>query len=573
MDFRFAAILSTILSLISATSPSVHAEEQLSTPDFGPNVLVFDPSMPDVQSRLDAIFAKQESAQFGGDRYALLFKAGEYNLDVQVGFYTHVAGLGKVPDDVHITGAVRAKAQWMKNNNATCNFWRCVENLAVTPTQDNHVNIWATSQGVSLRRVHVKGNMNLWDGGWSSGGFLADSVIDGTLNSGSQQQYLSRNSGFGRWEGGSWNMVFVGCENAPQGDWPERPYTRINQTPVVREKPFLFIDEARGFSVMVPRLSSDRVGPSWIDGKSDGSPISISAFYIARADKDDAASINAALASGKHLLLTPGIYRLKEPIRVTRADTIVFGLGYPTLIADAGQPAMTVADVDGVKIASILFEAGERESRNLLEVGAAGSETAHATNPICLYDIFCRAGGANPGRASCFVTIHSNHVIGDNLWLWRADHGAGAKWDQNLNKNGLVVNGDDVTLYGLFVEHTQEYQTIWNGERGRVYFYQSEMPYDPPSTEAWSHGNRVGYASYMVADHVKTHEAHGVGVYCVFYHAPIVAETAIEAPTTPGIRFHHLITIRLSGVPDSGIRHVLNGEGESVISKQKAQLK
>src|SRR5262249_42491612 len=157
-------------------------------------------------------------------------------------------------------------------------------------------------------------------------------------------------------------------------------------------------------------------------------------------------------------------------------------------------------------------------------------------DPSFLYDIFCRAGGASRGMASTLVTINSNNVVGDNFWLWRADHGAGAQWDINKNRNGLIVNGNDVTIYGLFVEHCQEYQTIWNGNGGRVYFYQSEMPYDPPTQEAWSHDLVRGFASYKVADSVTTHEAWGLGVYCVFKAGPIVAESAIEAPVVPAVK-------------------------------------
>ena len=70
-------------------------------------------------------------------------------------------GLGQSPDDVTITGAVRAKADWLGNNNATCNFWRGAENLAVIPTSsiDSSVDVWAVSQGTHLRRVHVQGDV------------------------------------------------------------------------------------------------------------------------------------------------------------------------------------------------------------------------------------------------------------------------------------------------------------------------------------------------------------------------------------------------------------------------------
>lgn len=545
----------------------------VAAPDFGPKVLIFEPGMTNVQSRLEAVFQQQERSQFGPNRYAYLFKPGQYALDVQVGFYTQVLGLGRNPDDVAITGAVRCKARWMANNNATCNFWRCVENLAVAPTLENKINIWAVSQATALRRVHIKGDINLWDGGWSSGGFIADSKIDGQINSGSQQQWLSRNAEWGRWRGGNWNMVFVGVVNPPAGDWPKAPYTVIEQTPVIREKPYLFVDAAGDYAVMAPNLNANGSrGITWAAGPTPGTAIPLDRFHLAHPGRDNAASLNAALAQGKHLLFTPGIYPLEDCLHVTRAGTIVMGLGYPTLLPVNGTPALSVADVDGVKLAGLLIEASERPSTTLLEVGAPGGAKAHAADPICMWDIFCRVGGAQPGKADCMVTIHANDTVGDNFWLWRADHGRGAGWTSNPNKNGLIVNGDNVTIYGLFVEHTQEYQTLWNGNGGRVYFYQSEMPYDPPSEAAWRHGDVVGYASYKVSDHVKTHEAWGLGVYCVFYAAPVVAENAIEAPEAPGVKLRHLVAIRLSGQRNSGIRHVINGRGDSVITTQKATV-
>ncbi len=542
-------------------------------PDFGPNVLILDPSMTNIQARVDAIFSKQERSQFGPDRHAFLFKPGRYDLDVQVGFYTQVLGLGRLPDDVAITGAVRCKARWMANNNATCNFWRAVENLSVTPTQDRNVNVWAVSQATALRRVHVKGDMNLWDGGWSSGGFMADCRIDGQVNSGSQQQWLSRNAEWGSWKGANWNMVFVGVANPPPGRWPQPPYTVIDRTPVIREKPYLFIDQSGRFFVMVPDLAPNgSVGTTWSGNSKNGNAIPIEQFYLARPEKDTAASINAALDSGKNLILTPGIYPLRDCIRVTRPRTVVLGLGYATLRPVNGTPAMTVADVDGVKLAGLLIEADARNSASLLQVGEPGRRASHAADPVFLWDIFCRVGGAQAGQADCMVAIYCHDTVGDNFWLWRADHGRGAGWSSNPNKNGLVVNGDNVTIYGLFVEHTQEFQTLWNGNGGRVYFYQSEMPYDPPTPEAWKHEAVSGYASYKVADSVTTHEAWGLGVYCVFYAAPVVADNAIETPTAPGVKMHHMVTIRLSGKPNSGIRHVINGTGDAVITNRKATV-
>jgi CubicO group peptidase (beta-lactamase class C family) len=540
-------------------------------PDFGPNVLVFDPAMATIQEQIDTVFAKQERNQFGSERYAYLFKPGTYNLDVQVGFYMHVLGLGRSPDDVAITGAVRSKANWMARHNATCNFWRTVENVCVTPTQDNNVNICAVSQGTAMRRTHIKGALNLWDGGWSSGGFLADCKIDERVNSGSQQQWLSRNDEWGQWVGGVWNMVFVGTVNPPSGSWPAAPYTVIEKTPVIREKPYLFLDENGSYFLMVPALQTEGAqGITWAGGTAGGDALPLGSFYLAHPGVDTAASLNTALGQGKHLLLTPGIYPLESSIRVTRPGTVVLGLGYPTLVPDKGTPAVEIADVDGVKVGGLLLEAAAMNSHTLLQVGEPGCTQSHATDPTFLYDIYCRAGGPAVGLCDCLVTIHSNDVVGDNLWLWRADHGRGVGWTSNQNHTGLIVNGSNVTLYGLFVEHAQEYQTIWNGNGGRVYFYQSEMPYDPPGQEAWRHDTVNGFASYKVTDHVTTHEAWGLGVYCVFNRAAVVADDAIETPTTPGAKMHHMVTIRLGGRAGSGINHVINDAGDPVITRQKA---
>jgi hypothetical protein len=558
--------------LSSEPAPDSSASAPPTAPDFGPDVLIFDPSLTNIQSRLQAISSQQERNQFGTNRYALLFKPGQYHLDVRVGFYMQVLGLGQSPDDVSITGAVRSKATG-RNGNATVNFWRAVENLSVTPTLDQQTNIWAVSQGTALRRVHIKGNLTFSDGGWSSGGFMADCKIDGGVNSGTQQQWLSRNDDWGNWSGGAWNMVFVGVDNPPMGTWPNPPYTVIVQTPLIREKPYLFINSAGNYFVMVPNLKTDGMrGITWSRGATPGTPLPIDRFYLAHPEKDTAASINAALRQGKDLLLTPGIYHLENSIQISRPDTVVLGLGYPTLVPEQGTPAMEVADVDGVKVGGILFEAGTNNSATLLQIGTTTSSASHAADPLFFYDIFCRVGGAAPGSATSMVTIHANDVVGDNFWLWRADHGRGVGWNLNKNVTGLTANGNDVTLYGLFVEHCQGYQTVWNGNGGRVYFYQSEMPYDPPDQAAWRQGDVNGFASYKVADQVKTHEAWGLGVYSVFHASDIVADNAIETPTAPSVRMHHMVTLRLGWRRDSGIRHILNGTGGSVITNRQATL-
>ena len=535
------------------------ADPSADAPDLGPNVDVFDPSMSkdDIQGRLDEVFKQQETNQFGDERHAELFKPGTYDADANVGFYTEVAGLGLSPDDTNINGAVHAEADWFPPQNATQNFWRDAENLAVTPA--GGADRWAVSQAAPYRRMHLKGDLALDDGGWASGGLLADSKIDGQVNSGSQQQWLSRNTEWGSWAGSNWNMVFVGARNAPAGDFPKPPYTTVGQTPASREKPFLYIDDAGAYKVFVPALRRNSAGTSWSGGAPAGESLPIGDFFIAKPGAT-AADMNAALADGKNLLVTPGVYHLDETLKVTRPDTVVLGLGLATLTPDNGANAVSVADVDGVKLAGLLIDAGTENSATLMEVGADGASASHADDPTSLHDVFFRVGGAHVGKASQSLVVNSSDVIGDHLWIWRADHGDGVGWDQNTAANGLTVNGDDVTMYGLFVEHYQQVQTQWNGNGGRTYFYQNEMPYDPPGQDAWSDGGTKGYAAYKVADSVTDHEAWGLGSYCNFTaDRSVVAEHAFEVPDTAGVKFHDMVAVSLGGA--GTISHVINGAG------------
>jgi len=181
-------------------------------------------------------------------------------------------------------------------------------------------------------------------------------------------------------------------------------------------------------------------------------------------------------------------------------------------------------------------------------------------------------GGAAVGRASVNLRINSNHTIVDHTWIWRADHGSGVGWTSNTSANGLVVNGNNVTIYGLFVEHYQEFQVLWNGNGGRVYFYQSEIPYDPPDQPGYTSAPGVnGWASYKVADNVTSHEAWGLGSYCFFNRNPtVVADHAFEAPFVPGVRFRNMVTVSLGGGKGT-IAHVINQTGTAAVAGATVQ--
>lgn len=527
--------------------------------DFGPNVIVFDPSMSaeTIQKQINRVYNSQRFAQFGNERYALLFKPGTYAVDIPVGFYTEVMGLGASPDEVKITGNLHSDA-YLSGNNSTCNFWRGVTNFSVVPS-DKFVQ-WAVSQATWFRQMHIEGNMVLHQhSGWASGGWMANTRVEGTVGSGPQQQWISRNTEWAKWTGSNWNMVFVGVVNPPAGNWPNPPYTRIPVVPVIREKPYLQVNKAGEYSVRLPSIKKDSAGYDWAEGSVPGNTLPISKFYIARSDTDTADTLNTQLSKGMNILLTPGIYGLTNTIHVTRPDTVILGMGLATLRVDTSNAGMKIGDIDGVTVSGVLFDAGNADPPVLMEVGT-NNIARHTGNPIVLHDVIFRVGGSGIGKAQVSLRINANDTIVDHTWIWRADHGSRVGWMYNRAARGLVVNGNNVTIYGLFVEHYQEYQVFWYGDGGRTYFYQSELPYDPPDQGSWTAGFGVrGWASYKVDDGVTSHEAWGMGIYSVFKKGDIFLSNAVEAPRTPKVRFHHIITVCIGA--NGGIMNVINGIG------------
>jgi hypothetical protein len=527
---------------------------------LGPNVIVFDPSMSSsaIQGQLDSVFTQQESNQFGTQRYALLFKPGTYSgINAQIGFYTSIAGLGQNPDDVRINGDVTVDAGWF-NGNATQNFWRSAENMSIYPSAG--FTRWAVAQAAPFRRMDIHGDLNLAPSGygWASGGYIADSRVSGTVQPYSQQQWLTRDSQIGGWLNGVWNMTFSGVLGAPAQSFPNPPYTVVPQSPVTREKPYLYLNSAGAYQVFVPALRSNSQGTTWASTPTSGTAVPLTQFYVAHPG-DSAATLNQALAQGLNLFFTPGVYHVNQTINVTRANTVILGVGYPTIIPDNGVTAMSVADVDGVKLAGLLFDAGTVTSPVLLQVGPNGSSAGHAGNPTSIQDVFFRIGGAGAGSATTSLVVNSGNTLIDHIWAWRADHGTGVGWTVNTADTGLIVNGANVMAYGLFVEHYQKYEVVWNGNGGRTVFLQNEMPYDPPNQSAWRTGAN-GYAAYKVADTVSNHEAWGLGSYCYFNVDPSIhADHGFEAPINSGVRFHDLLTVSLGG--NGTIDNVINNTG------------
>jgi hypothetical protein len=555
---------------------------------LGPNVYVFTPSMSvsSIASTINAIATQQTSNEFGTQRYALLFEPGTYGsaaapLDFAVGYYTSVAGLGQNPGDVTINGTIDSWNQCAGTTcNATTNFYRSISNLTVNVTGLTGCQagdmFWATSQDSPLRRVHINGNLSLMDycsnPGYASGGFIADSEFTGgVVGNYSQQQFFTRNSNIDSWTNGVWNAVFCGDPGAPAQSFASNagdtggppPYTTLGTCPRSEEEPYLY-GSPGSYSVFVPSLQTNSNGPTWVNGNTPGTSLSLNTFFVVQPSSA-VTDINAALAAGDNLLFTPGVYNVTSTINVTNPDTKIVGLGFPTLISSGGNATMNVADVSGVNISGLIFDAGATSSPTLLQLGTQGSTVSHASDPVTVDDVTFRIGGAEAGTAATAFIDNSNDSIIDNVWAWRADHGAGAgTWTGDQSPTGLIVNGNNVLATGLAVEHFQKDEVIWNGQGGEVIFFQNENPYEVPNQAAWMKSpTQNGYPAFYVPSSVTTFQGYGMGSYSYFDQGVAIENAmAFQSPNVPGVQFHDLMTVFLNG--SGGIQSVINGTGAAV---------
>ena len=597
----FAAVPSQAAKADSSICPDANV------PAFGPNVCVFTDTMSQaaIQKDLDSIATQQVpvASQFNSQRYAVLFRPGTYGsagdpLVFQVGYYTQVAGLGAMPQDTVVNGAIdvfnNLCTAGTQNCNSDDNFWRSLSNLTLNvdlpssppayappvvdafgPGCTNTAEMWSASQAAPIRRAIVNGSVVFQDycsnNNFASGGFIADSTVSGKLNFFGNQQYLVRNSAIGGAAGcpnGLWNMVYSGVQGAPSPVFTGQcqQNTVLPASPVTEEEPFLYTDSGGNYNVFVPAVQHGSSGTSWASGSETGTTLPLSKFFVANPGMSGAA-ITAALAGGKDLLLTPGVYNLDQPIVVPHPDTVVLGLGLATLVPQHGNAAMMVVRNSGVRLSGLIIDAGPVNSPVLLSVGTPGPGSA--SDPDLIQDVFFRIGGAEttPTSASVSLLDNASNSIIDNVWAWRADHGNAVGWTKNTGDTGLVVTGSGVTAYGLAVEHYQKNEVIWSGPGGTDIFFQNELPYDPPSQSDWmASPTQNGYPAFLVSSDVRTFQGYGMGSYVVFIQtsATLHDAEAFQAPHTPGVQFHNVFGVWIAG--SGGLDSIVNGVGGPVTS-------
>jgi len=594
---------------------------------FGEHFFVFWPDdctweiQREVNRVGDAMRTHANVAQFAQERYAFYFMPGDFDFEgigarLNIGFYMTISGLGRDPRDTTLNFASGrsgvftpvALTLWNELGNAstqgrngTHNFWRKAENFQI-----NGLLEWSVSQAAPIRRIAANGVTNFhYVGGWVSGGFAADMRFNGAVSAGSQQQWYTRSSHFGSGaiSGGAWNIFTNASTGAAHPNnymtggintWltPDMPW--LYDTPDMqwinnptgmeyfREKPFLYFDtETNRYMVFVPGWRENAIGPSWggepgtdTYGAGLGTSIDLEDYFFIAREGDNAEIINAHLDYGYNLLLAPAMFVAEDPIFVGNENTIVLGTGMATVAPGRTnyEGAIMVSDVGGVVVASIVLDA-HYMSKYLIRVGEVGADRDHSNNPTFVSDVFVRVGGQvhHAIHTEVSVQINSNNVVGDHFWIWRGDHGRGIRWDRNVGTFGLVVLGDDVTMHGLFVEHYQKYQTVWRGERGRIYFYQSETPYEFPF-QVWSHtvGRpreewTRGWADIKICNEVEYFFAYCLGFYGVHNQFAMVRENAVEAPHRPGVMFRDLFTNEIGGAGGGGngrTLRVINGTGD-----------
>ena len=226
-----------------------------------------------------------------------------------------------------------------------------------------------------------------------------------------------------------WNQVFSGVEGAPDdAAFPNPPYTTIDETPVSREKPYLFVDDRRALQRARAR-GADRTpaasrGPT---ARRAGRSIPITDFFIAKPGdsvKDDQQRARARPAPDPHagrVRHRPARSRSSAPTRSCSA--------WATRRSPPSA-ARCRSKVEGCRRASSSPASrstpAPAQSPVLLQVGKPGNGQARRSTRRTRSrsrDVYFRVGGPHIGKADTALEVNADHVLIDHTWVWRADHG------------------------------------------------------------------------------------------------------------------------------------------------------
>ena len=559
--------------------------------------------------------------QWSSSHFAFLFYPGvTYSKTVQIGYFTTIHGMGQSPGDVPVPVLCigdNRRGSSSQGTGALDVFWRSAENIELlTPTNcpptfnepTDHdqgtctvvsgggilpgpspsgdclwgaitAPTWAASQASALRRVktgHLMLDYNppesLSEGtncpaAFASGGFAADcdiALLDKASFSG-QQQYMFVTTSFGDIPTPNvWNYVFAGCPGAAQQDTcdPAKPPVQaiLNELPLSRSKPILSLwDKQQGINNIYSVYFDSDAETNVTGIRSMGQP---HAFQIATNETE----LKALLSAGAPVIVlssTVDIQIMNDVIVKTDGTTIV-GLGVPTLSL---MGASTVRiEGNNCCLCGIIFDCCGIKQDML----TWSSSEADPTKSGLLADCYFRVGGKmDPATLSCDTMCHveSGHLIIENAWMWRADHGIDnfsntGRYDKstetyyNNSKCGLhVEKGATVVAYGLACEHSTEVNCQWDGDNGELYYFQCELPYCV--ADNWNHPGLVVTGNNFTGV--------GLGVYCYFPDVSIcsaysgvpgIVDSGIVVPFDAKIR--NATTVWLNGIKGStGIKSVI----------------
>lgn len=539
-----------------------HPKGTGSSVDFGPNVIIVPAgaASSELQEKLNQLYETQigwdDYGQFGNHRTAVFLMPGNHEVDIQLPYYFQVLGLGATPTETVVSpGAKKIGLEVGRqpgNLPNTNTFWRSIENVEVP----QHLNFFV-SQAAPLRKVKVHGDLKLSDDGddYTSGGALTNSEILGEIITGTQQQWYTRGTKMNPYPhpAGLGSYAAVGCVGpdetsfSPSYDFKSKhlPWQSVHKgvtytepPSVFAEKPFIMIEQGE-YKLRIPEVKRNHPGYDW----QSGSTVGFDQVFVTNANST-AKEMNAAIKQGLHLVLTPAVYYLEEPLVIDQPDICILGLGFATLVPKnldifIGRGVIEVGSVDGVRLAGVFVQAGPLASPDYSKAVKAlvrwGDPNrpykGNRKNPGFMYDFIARAGGPDvePVGVDTMLEVNNGWVITDNTWLWTADHcvkSSGALCiPQRYVRHCLVVNADNVHMYGLMAEHSNDDIVVWNGEHGKTYFYQSEFKYtmgvhSEPHT--WDH---VPHAvSYRL--NAENHIAMALGIYCV-----VLAEQVQDSAT------------------------------------------